>query len=75
MSSVGPWVIAAWVPRRLYHVPFFGASTVRGTVAYAADSAMWPVPYFVPWYVSISTGAGKAVTSSGFRCDDAPRHA
>ncbi len=41
--------------------PFLGPSTVRDTVGYAADSAMWPLPYFVPWYVSLPTGAGKAV--------------
>ncbi len=41
--------------------PFLGPSTIRDTVGYATDSAMWPLPYFVPWYVSIPTGAGKAV--------------
>lgn len=41
--------------------PVLGPSTVRDTIGYAADSAMWPLPYFVPWYVSIPTGAGKAV--------------
>jgi phospholipid-binding lipoprotein MlaA len=41
--------------------PFIGPSTVRDTVGYAADSAMWPLPYFVPWYVSMPTGAGKLV--------------
>jgi ABC-type transporter lipoprotein component MlaA len=29
-------------------------------VGYAGDGAMWPLPYFVPWYVSIPTDAGKA---------------
>jgi phospholipid-binding lipoprotein MlaA len=41
--------------------PFLGPATVRDTVGFAADSAMWPLPYFVPWYVSVPTGAGKAV--------------
>jgi ABC-type transporter lipoprotein component MlaA len=39
---------------RLYHVPLCGASTVRDAVAYAADSAMWSVPYFVPVANSIA---------------------
>ena len=39
--------------------PFIGPSTVRDTIGYAADGAMWPLPYFVPWYVSIPAGAGK----------------
>jgi phospholipid-binding lipoprotein MlaA len=41
--------------------PFIGPSTVRDTIGYAADGAMWPLPYFVPWYVSLPTGAGKNV--------------
>ena len=44
--------------------PFLGPSTVRDTIGYAADSAMWPLPYFVPWYVSLPTGAGKAVAEA-----------
>jgi phospholipid-binding lipoprotein MlaA len=44
--------------------PFLGPSTVRDTVGFAADSAMWPLPYFVPWYVSLPTGAGKAVVEA-----------
>jgi phospholipid-binding lipoprotein MlaA len=40
-------------------LPFIGPLTIRDTVGYAGDSAMWPLPYFVPWYVSIPTGAGK----------------
>ena len=38
-----------------------GGFSVRDTVGFAVDSAMWPLPYFVPWYVSLPTGAGKAV--------------
>jgi phospholipid-binding lipoprotein MlaA len=41
--------------------PFLGPSTVRDTIGSAADGAMWPLPYFVPWYVSLPTGAGKSV--------------
>jgi len=40
--------------------PFIGPSTVRDTIGYAADGAMWPLPYFVPWYVSLPTNAGKS---------------
>jgi phospholipid-binding lipoprotein MlaA len=39
--------------------PFLGPSNVRDTIGYAADGAMWPLPYFVPWYVSMATSAGK----------------
>jgi len=41
--------------------PFFGPSTVRDTVGLVADNAMWPLPYFVPWYVWLPTDSGKAV--------------
>jgi phospholipid-binding lipoprotein MlaA len=41
--------------------PFLGPSTVRDTIGYAADGAMWPLPYFVPWYVSMASGAGQTV--------------
>jgi phospholipid-binding lipoprotein MlaA len=53
------------VPPGAYIVwPFLGPSTVRDTVGFAADSAMWPLPYFVPWYVSLPTDAGKAVVEA-----------
>jgi phospholipid-binding lipoprotein MlaA len=42
-------------------LPFLGPLTVRDTVGFAADSAMWPLPYFVPWYISIPADAGKGV--------------
>jgi len=42
-------------------LPFLGPFTVRDAVGFAGDSAMWPLPYFVPWYVSLPTDAGKAV--------------
>ncbi len=48
--------------------PFIGPSTVRDTVGLAADSAMWPLPYFVPWYISLPTDAGKvAVEAVNYR--------
>jgi phospholipid-binding lipoprotein MlaA len=47
----GPYVV--W--------PFLGPSTIRDTVGIAADGAMWPLPYFVPWYVWLPTDAGKGV--------------
>ena len=50
------------VPSGAYVVwPFIGPSTVRDTVGIAADGAMWPLPYFVPWYVSLPAGTGKRV--------------
>jgi phospholipid-binding lipoprotein MlaA len=45
-------------------LPFIGPGTIRDTVGYAADSAMWPLPYFVPWYISLPAGAGKQVISA-----------
>jgi phospholipid-binding lipoprotein MlaA len=53
------------VPSGPYLVlPGIGPSTVRDAVGYAADSAMWPLPYFVPWYISIPAGAGKTVAEA-----------
>ncbi|HKV55507.1 MAG TPA: VacJ family lipoprotein [Candidatus Binataceae bacterium] len=50
------------VPQGAYIVwPFIGPSTVRDTVGYAADGAMWPLPYFVPWYVWLPTDSGKMI--------------
>lgn len=42
-------------------LPLLGPSTIRDTVGRAADNAMWPLPYFVPWYISIPTDAGKGM--------------
>jgi len=39
--------------------PVLGPSTVRDTVGFAADSAMWPLSYFVPWYIWLPADAGK----------------
>lgn len=48
------------IPAGYYVVwPLLGPSTVRDSVGYMADSAMWPLPYFVPWYVWFPTDAGK----------------
>jgi phospholipid-binding lipoprotein MlaA len=42
-------------------LPALGPMTIRDGVGWAGDSAMWPLPYLVPWYVSIPTDAGKGV--------------
>ena len=42
-------------------LPVLGPGTIRDDVGYAADSAMWPLPYFVPWYVWFPTDGGKFV--------------
>ncbi|MGH7916853.1 MAG: MlaA family lipoprotein [Candidatus Binataceae bacterium] len=48
------------VPTGPYLVlPFLGPKTIRSVVGYAADGSMWPLPYFVPWYIYIPAGAGK----------------
>jgi len=49
--SPGPYLV----------LPFLGPFTVRDAIGSAGDQAMWPLPYFVPWYVSIPTDAGKGV--------------
>jgi len=54
---------------RYYHVPtgpylmlpFFGPSTIGDTVGRVADGFMDPIPYFVPWYVSLSVDSGTRV--------------
>jgi phospholipid-binding lipoprotein MlaA len=71
------------VPPGAYIVwPFIGPSTVRDTIGSAADGAMWPLPYFVPWYVSLPTSAGKnAMEAVNYRSlhlnlfEDADRYA
>lgn len=45
-------------------LPFLGPLTIRDTVGYAADGAMWPLPYFVPWYVWLPTDSGKAIVEA-----------
>ena len=42
-------------------LPFLGPMTARDGVGFAADGAMWPLPYFVPWYISIPTNGGRAI--------------
>ena len=50
------------IPEGYYVVwPFLGPSTIRGTVGLAADGAMWPLDYFVPWYVWFPADSGKEV--------------
>jgi phospholipid-binding lipoprotein MlaA len=50
------------VPQGAYLVlPFLGPGTIRDTVGYAADGAMWPLPYFVPWYVYLPAEAGQTI--------------
>ncbi|HZP46328.1 MAG TPA: VacJ family lipoprotein [Candidatus Binataceae bacterium] len=50
------------VPSGYYLVlPFLGPGTIRDDVGMAADGAMWPLSYFVPWYIYIPAGAGKTI--------------
>ena len=49
-------------------LPVLGPTTIRDAVGWAGDNAMWPLPYFVPWYVSIPTDAGKgAIEAVNYR--------
>ena len=50
----GPYVV--W--------PVLGPSTMRDTVGLAADGAMWPLSYFVPWYIWLPADGGKAVVEA-----------
>jgi len=48
--------------------PFLGPSTVRDTVGMAADGAMSPWPYFVPWYVPYAVAGGRgAIEAVNYR--------
>lgn len=57
------------VPAGPYIVwPVLGPSTVRDTVGIAADGAMWPLPYFVPWYIWLPADSGKmAIEAVNYR--------
>lgn len=45
-------------------LPFFGPSTVGDTVGLVADGAMNPMSYLLPWYVTLSAGAGQRVVEA-----------
>jgi phospholipid-binding lipoprotein MlaA len=45
-------------------LPFFGPSTVGDTVGKVADGFMYPLSYFVPWYVSLSATAGEDIADA-----------
>jgi phospholipid-binding lipoprotein MlaA len=48
--------------------PFLGPSTIRDTVGMAADGAMSPWPYFVPWYVPYVVAGGRgAIEAVNYR--------
>ena len=51
------WTLARWgVPDGPYFIiPFLGPSSVRGTMGFAADSAMKPQSYFLDWPVSVGS--------------------
>jgi phospholipid-binding lipoprotein MlaA len=45
-------------------LPFFGPSTITDTVGKVADGFMYPLPYFVPWYIYIPAEAGEDVADA-----------
>jgi phospholipid-binding lipoprotein MlaA len=50
------------VPAGNYLVlPVLGVGTLRDWIGYGADGAMWPLPYFVPWYISLPADMGQRV--------------
>ncbi len=49
-------------------LPFFGPSTIGDTVGLAADGAMDPISYFVPWWVTLSVNTGqRAIEAVNYR--------
>jgi phospholipid-binding lipoprotein MlaA len=49
-------------------LPFFGPSTVSDTVGLAADAAMNPMDYLVPWWVSLAANSGyRAAEAVNYR--------
>jgi phospholipid-binding lipoprotein MlaA len=49
-------------------LPFFGPSNVRDTVGLAADGAMNPMSYLLPFYISVpSRAAGTAADAINYR--------
>src|SRR5271165_1869822 len=45
-------------------LPILGPSTVGDTLGRAADGAMDPLSYFVPWYISLAARGGEAALSA-----------
>ncbi|HUO04197.1 MAG TPA: VacJ family lipoprotein [Candidatus Binataceae bacterium] len=45
-------------------LPFFGPSTIGDTIGLAADGAMNPVSYVVPWWITIASDAGYQVADA-----------
>ena len=45
-------------------LPFFGPSTVGDTIGLAADGAMNPMSYLLPWYVTLSADTGQRVVEA-----------
>ncbi len=45
-------------------LPFFGPSSIRDAIGRAADGAMNPMSYTLPWYVSFPAQAGASVASA-----------
>jgi phospholipid-binding lipoprotein MlaA len=42
-------------------LPVLGVGTIRDWIGYGADGAMWPLPYFVAWYISLPADMGQRV--------------
>lgn len=45
-------------------LPFYGPSSIRDAVGRAADGAMNPMSYTLPWYISFPAQAGASVASA-----------
>ena len=45
-------------------LPFYGPSSIRDTVGRAADGAMNPMSYTLPWYITLPSEAGASLASA-----------
>jgi phospholipid-binding lipoprotein MlaA len=45
-------------------IPILGPSTIGDAVGLAADGAMDPLSYFVPWYISLAVGGGRRIVEA-----------
>ncbi|MDZ4345739.1 MAG: MlaA family lipoprotein, partial [Candidatus Binatia bacterium] len=50
-------------------LPFLPPLTVRDGIGYAADLAMTPYMYFIPWYASIGSTATNVVNERSLNLD------
>ena len=65
-QTFGVWGIG---PGPYLVLPLLPPLTVRDGVGYAFDAAMTPYSYFIPWYVTVGTGATNVVNERSLNLD------